>query len=174
MGLGSVYMDVKASIANLRAHKEFNEWYDKNKEAKLVHIFMMMEPGKAVGFDIGFYNFNKELMTSFFIDKDSSSVKITESNEIFAQDNQKINPLEEDRLKVNFDKALEIAFELQKEKYKQYVPMKEVIVLQNLDIGQVWNITFITKQFKTLNIKIDAETGKLLEDKLHAIFSFDK
>ena len=51
--------------------------------------------------------------------------------------------------------------------------MKEVVILQNLDVGQVWNITYITKSFQTLNIKIDAETGDVLEDKLHQIFSMD-
>lgn len=167
-------MNVKETIAKLREHKDFKDWHDKNKGAKFVHTFMMLESGKETGCDIGFYDFDKELMTSFLLDDDSNSVKITESKEVFAQDNQKIKPLEEELLKVNFDDAFETASELQKEKYKQHVPMKEVVVLQNLDIGQVWNITFITKQFQTLNIKIDAETGKVLEDKLHAIFSFDK
>lgn len=167
-------MDIEQSIATLREHKDFKEWYAKNKDAKLVHVFMMVEPGKEASCDIGFYDFDKVIMTSFLVDKDSDSVKITESNEIFAKDNQKIKPLEEDRLNVNFDKALETALELQKDKYSQHVPMKEIVVLQNLSVGQVWNITFITKQFQTLNIKIDAETGKLLEDKLHSIFSFDK
>ncbi len=135
---------------------------------------MMIEPGKDTGCDIGFYDFDKKLMTSFLIDKAVSSVEITESKEIFTKDTQQIKPIEEDRLKVNFDKALETASALQQDKYKMHVPIKEVVILQNLDIGQVWNITFITKTFQTLNMKIDAETGDVLEDKLHQIFSFDK
>jgi hypothetical protein len=167
-------MDVKQAIGKLREHDKFRQWHEKNKGAKLVHAFMMIEPGKETGCDIGFYDFDKKLMTSFLVDKDVGSVEITESKEIFTKDTQKIKPLEEEKLKVNFDKALETASELQKEKYKMHVPVKEVVILQNLEIGQVWNVTFITKNFQTLNMKIDAETGKVLEDKLHEIFSFDK
>lgn len=167
-------MDVKKAIGKLRESDSFKKWHEKNKNAKLVHAFMMIEPDKDAGCDIGFYDFDKKLMTSFLVDKEVSSVQITESKEIFTRDTQQIKPIEEDRLKVNFDKALETASALQQEKYKMHVPIKEVVILQNLDIGQVWNVTFITKTFQTLNMKIDSETGDVLEDKLHQIFSFDK
>lgn len=167
-------MDVKKVISALQEKKEFKDWHEQNLDAKLVHVFMMIEQGKAVNLDIGFYDFSKELMTSFLVDEAVSSVKITESKEIFTTDTGKIKPLDENKMAVTFDEALKISLELQKNKYKQHVPVKEIVVLQNLEIGQVWNITFITKQFQTLNIKVDSASGKVVEDKLHEIFSFDK
>lgn len=167
-------MDVKEAIGKLRKNDKFRQWHEKNKKADLVHAFMMLEPGKETGCDIGFYDPDKKLMTSFLVDKDVDDVEITESKEIFTKDTQQIKPLEEERLKINFDKALEKATALQQEKYKAHAPVKEVVILQNLNTGQVWNITFITKNFQTLNMKVDAETGEMLEDKLHEIFSFDK
>jgi hypothetical protein len=66
----------------------------------------------------------------------------------------------------------EIADELQKKEYKSSQPFKKIFILQNLDQwGQVWNVTFITTDFKTLNIKINAENGKVLSHKLISIIS---
>jgi hypothetical protein len=167
-------MLVKDILDGLRATDTFKEWHSKNPEAKPVHVFLMLEPGRDVKYDVGFFDFNKELMTSFVAGDKFKDVEITESKEIFTKDAQKIMPLDEAKVKVGFKDAFDTSHALQKEKYKQHEPMKEVVILQNLDIGQVWNITYITKTFQTLNIKIDAETGKVVEDKLHQIFSMDK
>jgi len=164
-------MEVVKLVSMLRKRPEFRQWRKSNKDADLVHIFLMVEPGKPIMFDIGFLDKDRKIMTSFLVDKDITSIETSESKEIFSQDPQKIKPLEEGKVKILFDKALETAGKLQKEKYKQHIPMKEIVILQNLDIGQVWNITYITQSFETLNIKVDAETGKVLEDKLHKIFS---
>jgi hypothetical protein len=164
-------MEVIKLVSMLRKRPEFKRWHEHNKDADLVHIFLMVEPGKPIMFDIGFLDKDKKIMTSFLVDKDMNSIETSESKEIFSQDPQKIKPLEEDRVKILFDQALETASKLQKDKYKQHIPMKEIVILQNLEVGQVWNITYVTQSFETLNIKVDAETGKVVEDKLHQIFS---
>ncbi|MBI2652931.1 hypothetical protein HYX00_05695, partial [Candidatus Woesearchaeota archaeon] len=41
-------------------------------------------------------------------------------------------------------------------------------------LGNIWNITYITEAFNTLNMKIDASNGKVLEHNLSSIFSFKK
>lgn len=167
-------MQVQQLLAGLRDTAKFKGWQSKNPDAKLVHVFMMLEPGADVKYDIGFFDFGKELMTSFVIDDSFSNVEINESKEVFTKDKQSIKPLEEDRIKLSFKDAFEISHKVQKEKYKQHEPIKEIIILQNLDVGQVWNITYVTKTFETLNIKVDAESGNVVEDGLHKIFSFDK
>ena len=79
-----------------------------------------------------------------------------------------------DKLKINLDQALSIAEKLQKEKYKNDPPLKKILIIQNLDIGQVWNITFVTATLKTLNVKVDSETGEVLEHKADSILDFAK
>ncbi|MBW2964322.1 hypothetical protein KY363_02585 [Candidatus Woesearchaeota archaeon] len=164
-------MEVVKLITLLQAKKEFKDWHAKNKDAKLVHIFLMVEPGKETKFDIGFYDYKKQLMTSFVMDRNADGLEKSESKEVFSEDPQKIKPIEENRVKVLFDDAQKTAAALQKEKYRQHKPMKEIVILQNLPVGQVWNITYVTQQLETLNIKVDAESGKVVEDKLHKIFS---
>lgn len=164
-------MEVVKLISLLRGKKEFKDWHAKNKDAKLVHIFLMVEPGRETKFDIGFYDFKKRLMTSFVIDREAKTIEKSESKEIFSEDPQKIKPIEEERVKVLFDDAIKSASALQKDKYRQHKPMKEIVILQNLELGQVWNITYVTQQLETLNIKVDAESGRVVDDKLHKIFN---
>ena len=160
-------------IPALREREEYKKWQEGRPGAKLVHLFLMLDPGKDVQYDIGFFDFDTKLMTSFIVDETLSSLEISETKEVFSKDLSTIKPLDEGMIKVHYEDAVKTANELQKKEYAQHVPMKEVVVLQNLDIGQVWNITYITKTFQTLNIKVDAESGKIVEHNLHALFSFD-
>ncbi len=160
-------------IPALRETEEYKKWREGSPNAKLVHLFLILDPGKDISFDIGFFDFDKKLMTSFIVDEELSKVELSETKEVFAKDLSNIKPLDEEKIKVNYQDAVKTANELQKKEYSQHFPMKEVVVLQKLDIGQVWNITYITKTFQTLNIKIDSESGEVLEHKLHQIFSFD-
>ncbi|MFH1064853.1 MAG: hypothetical protein V1729_07245 [Candidatus Woesearchaeota archaeon] len=161
-------------ITKLRELQKFKEWKEKNKESNLVHLFIMIEPGKDIKYDIGFFDLKKSLMTSFLVDDTVKDAEVTETKEIFTQDNQKITPLELEKVKIGFEEAFETSRTLQKEKYRQHEPLKKIVILQNLPDGQVWNITYITQTFQTLNMKIDAETGLVVEDSLHQIISFDK
>jgi hypothetical protein len=167
-------MKVLEIISKLRASPKFKEWQAKNKNAALVHMFIMLDPTQQTKYDVGFYDFKKKLMTSFVVDEDVKEIELNESKEVFKQPGEKIKPLEEAKIKVCFSEACKTCHELQQEKYRMHQPIKEIIILQNLDCGQVWNITYIAKTFKTLNFKIDAESGKVIEDKLHDIFAFDK
>ncbi|MBU2561612.1 MAG: hypothetical protein KKD17_04895 [Nanoarchaeota archaeon] len=167
-------MKVLEILKRFKQTEQFRQWQAKNKDSKLVHVFIMLDPGQDVKYDIGFYDYKKKLMTSFTVDEELKDIQSREDKEVFKKPGEKINPLDESRLKVCFRDASAKCRELQNNKYKQHAPIKEVIILQNIDCGQVWNITYITKTFQTLNMKVDAETGDIVEEKLHQIFTFDK
>jgi hypothetical protein len=167
-------MKVKQVLSDLRATKQFKEWHTKNKESKLVHVFVALEHGVPPAYDIGFFDAKKNLMTSFVVDEITKEIQINESDEVFIEPGKSILPLDESKIKIDLIDAENISQNLQKEKYKAHLPVKAILLLQNLEIGQVWNVTYITKSFQTLNMKIDSETGKIIEEKLHQIFSFDK
>ena len=53
--------------------------------------------------------------------------------------------------------------------------MKIIMLIQNHNkLGNIWNITYVTESFKTLNIKIDAASGKIVRDELIELFQFKK
>ena len=163
-------MELKKIIQDLKDSEQFKAWKEKNPNAKLVHVFTMIDPSLEMNYDIGYYQFEKKIMTSFTI-SNKGDVAIREDEEVFKREEDEIHKIDEDKIKIDFGDAIETALALQKEKYKVHEPIKKIVILQNIQQGQVWNITFITKQFSTLNFKIDSENGAVLEDKVHQIFS---
>lgn len=167
-------MLVKKAIEKLEATKEFKKWREKHKTWFLAHVLIMIEPGQEHLYDIGFYGKKEGLMTTFLVDKECKSLECKPDQKVFKDPAHEIQPLDISRVATSYEVAIELAGDLQKTKYKAHVPVKEVVLLQNIKEGQVWNITFVTQTFKTLNIKVDAGKPEIASDKLVELFQIDK
>ena len=79
------------------------------------------------------------------------------------------------KVKLTFDTAIEKANEFQQKNFPKDNCIKTIAILQNIhQFGNIWNITYITESFNTLNMKINAENGNVLEHNLSSVFSFRK
>jgi len=95
--------------------------------------------------------------------------------EVFKKPDMKVNEINTAKLKLPFDKIINKAESFKKKKYPKEIDDKIIAILQNLEpFGDIWNLTYITKTFNTLNIKVDAENGRILQHKLSSIFDFRK
>ena len=95
--------------------------------------------------------------------------------EIFKKPDMDVREIDLDKVKLTFAEIIDKASGFQKEKYPKEETDKIIAILQNLEeFGNVWNITVITNSFKTLNMKVSAEDGRVLEHKLSSIFEFRK
>jgi len=159
-------MDVKKAIKKLESSQAFKEYKQDHPDSYMTHIFFMT----GNGIDIGYYTKKNNLMASF--NTKDQVTKVVEEQP-FQKTEQTIKPLIMNMVHVDMEEALETAVALQKEKYSAEQINKEIIILQELDeIGLVYNITFITETFKTLNIKIDAKNKKIVHDHLVSLISF--
>ncbi|MEA3514373.1 MAG: hypothetical protein U9R34_02775, partial [Nanoarchaeota archaeon] len=59
-------------------------------------------------------------------------------------------------------------------KYKNELPSRKIFILQNIDIGQIWNVTIVTLTFNTLNLKIDSNTGEVIQHHLTSLMQMGK
>ncbi len=160
------------AIKRLENSPEFVEYKKDNPDAFLVHVFYMLDEANKNAIQIGYYSKASDKITTFIIDKES--ITKNPEAEVFKEQETIMNPINIDGVKIGVDEALKIAEELQKEKYKEHSPVKQIAILQHLPVGQVWNVTFVTRAFKTLNVKIDSNTGKVVSDKLLSIIEFGK
>lgn len=160
----------KECLDILDKSEEFKSWKKKNPKAFLSYGFIIIP--KESCWKAGFYHPDKDDVTSFVI---SDKIKIEHEEKIFKPEEMRVKELDIKKVKADSRKVLETAEKLQKEKYKAYEPKDIIIILQNLEkLGNIWNITYITKTLETLNIKISAESGKVIEDKLIGLFEFKK
>ena len=157
-------------LSELEDSKEFKEWKKEHSLSYLTYGFMMISPDVKKEWQIGYYNPDLDKITTFAV---SDEITRNPDSEIF-KDKKKVQELEKDKVNITLDSALEKADKIQKEKYSAHEPLKKIAILQKLNIGQVWNITFITKTFKTLNIKVSSEDGEVLKYDLIDLFKFDK
>jgi uncharacterized membrane protein YkoI len=162
-------MEIKDLIKRLEESKEFKDWKEKNKDSFLAHIFKMLDDANKDDWQIGFYN-KDDTMTTFIITP--ADIKIAETENIFKKPEAKIQKLDLEKVKVDITKSLETAEKIQTTEYKQETPFKIITILQKLDLGQVYNITYVTQTFKVLNFKIDAKNGKVLKKTLQTIMDF--
>mgnify|MGYP001459339813 CR=1 FL=1 len=154
-------MRVNEFIEKVVNDSRFQEWKKNHQDSYIVHVFF-----EEVGMQIGYYN-KDDTMTSFSFENDE--LKITESEEIFKKDDKKLLKLDRDKIKIDFNQGLEKAKKLQQEYYKGHDPVKIISVLQHLAIGQVYNFTMITQTFQTINVKINTDSGEVIEHKLYSL-----
>lgn len=164
-------MRFKEILAKVQSSSEFKKWYAEHDSAFFAHIFFTDEKTDVMTYDVGYYVPTEDKIASFEV---GEGVCLKDYSEVFKKPGAGINPLVIEKIKISADEALDKAKEEQEKKHPACKPFKRIVILQHLDAGAVWNITYITQTFQTLNIKISAETGKVVEDKIHNIFEFDK
>lgn len=156
---------IKELISRLHSSKEFKE----DKESYLCTCFLIYENPNEKTWQLDYYNKKNHEITSFIM---SEKIEVKKSEEIFQKEKKPIEELNIEKVKIDFNKALELVEKIRKEKYAHETPTKTIVLLQNSD--PIWNITLITTTFNLLNIKIDAVTGNILEEKLEPVMSFKK
>ena len=166
-------MDLKPSLKKLEESNEYRKWRQKNKNTYLSYAFKIPQEMKSEEWQFGFYDKKKDKITTFVISRDN--IKARPEEDIFKKEEMKIEGIQLDKVKLTFDNAVAKANEFQQKNFPKDKSVKTIAILQNMPkFGNVWNITYVTEAFNTLNMKIDAATGKVLEHNLSSIFSFRK
>lgn len=163
-------MSVKAQHQKLVENEVFAKWKQKNDHCYLAHAFMMLDAENNGEWQFGFYNDQTDLMITFFID--AGGVSQSPETEIFKHEESKVRELNMDDVKVDFEESLAAADKCQNEDYKGEIPIKKIFILQNIEQGVVWNISYLTAKFNVLNLKIDASSKEILEHKKISMLDF--
>ena len=164
-------MDLKSALNSLQNNADFKKWHSKNKHTYLSYAFKIPQEMQKDEWQLGFYNSDNDRITTFVVL--NGNVSIRPEEEIFKREETKINPIAIDKVKTSFDDAIKKADEFQNKSFPKDRSVKTIVILQNIaELGNIWNITYVTEAFNTLNMKIDASNGKILEHNLTSIFDF--
>jgi len=161
-------MDFHASLAKLTSHAIFREWHKKHQENFLAHGFMMLDDANKDVWQIGFYNPNNSKITTFIVGK---TIEHTAEQEVL-ESGAAIQKLPVEEVKVEPQKALATAKEILEKDFAREIPIKEFFIIQHIDKRTVFNITYFTQSFKTVNIKLDAGSGELISKNIQALMDF--
>ncbi|MAG72193.1 MAG: hypothetical protein CL471_18165 [Acidobacteria bacterium] len=133
----------------------------------------MLEDNKEQPWQFGFYNKSKDKVITFIVHQEK--IEMQEEEEIFKKPDTKIKQIDIEKITISFKEILKKTEEFIKKKYPKELSNKTIAILQGLDkYGTVWNLTYITHSFNTINIKASPEDGKILHDKIESIMGFIK
>lgn len=162
---------IKQIQITLEQSKEFQEWKSNNPSGYFTHAFNVINKHVFDNWQLGYYSKETSKITVFEI---AETITISPESEVFQEEKALVRPLNLENIKFELGQAIEKAEELRAESYKQIFPEKTIIILQNIELGQLWNLTIIGKTFDILNIKISSENGEVLHCDLKPLFDFRK
>jgi hypothetical protein len=163
-------MEIREAVDALERSSEFKNWKKSHKKAYFADAFVIIEGNNKTDWQLGYYDKKSDKITVFVT---CEKIIVKPEEEVFKKGGA-VRGIDLKRVKKDLKDALRICGKLCKENYSGEDASKAIVVLQSLDIGQVWNITYITNRYNALNIKLDAETGKVLMHDLASMFDFVK
>lgn len=155
------------SIKKLEETNEFKEFIEINKDAFLSNGFTIYENENSK-WQIGYYSPKKNMFFNF-LTKDK--IYIEESEKISEEEVSKLNVK---KIKTDIKEILDNVEKIRKKKYPLDKIEKIIVILQSIKNKTLWNLTCITTNFKTIQIKINAINKKLISSDIKSIFELKK
>ena len=163
-------MSFHHALERLQQHEVFQAWREENPDHYLVHGFLMLGPDVKSEWQIGFYHPDADVISAFAVD-DEGAVTMNPPSEAF-KDTVVIRELDVNHVEHDVDRALADAEEHRAAKYRGHDPARTIVLLQHLERGQVWNITFVTSTFAVCNIKLDAKTHEIVHSSCETLLAW--
>ncbi|MEK6983890.1 MAG: hypothetical protein AABX33_04920 [Nanoarchaeota archaeon] len=165
-------MDMKPALKKLEKSTAFKNWRQENKDTCFSYAFKIPQemPNE---WQFGFYSRKKDKITTFILK--NASIDIKPEDDVFKKEEIEVQEIQLGKVKITFEGAIGKANEFQQKNYPKDKSIKTIVILQNIsEFGNIWNITYVTEAFNTLNMKVDASNGKVLGHSLSSVFSFRK
>jgi len=158
-------MDLHEALGKLTASLQFKDWHTKNPDCYLAHGFVMLDEANKDQWQIGFYDPQTTKIKTFIVGKE---IEQMQEQEILKQGD--VLKLEISDVKINPEDAMKKAEECFN-KHKQIL-LKKFFIVQKIDGKTVYNVTYFTQAFNTVNIKVDAGSGEIVEETEQKLATF--
>ncbi|MAG77830.1 hypothetical protein CL616_00530 [archaeon] len=86
---------------------------------------------------------------------------------------EELKELNLDEVKIDLIHALQKVEKIRDEKYEGMEANKVIVILQRTE-NVIWNVTWLTSNFKVFNVKVDAVSGEVLRENCESIMGFKK
>jgi|SRR3989344_2921253 len=144
--------------------KKFKSWKDKHKDSYLCSVFLLKDQTDSSDWQFDYYLPKKNRMATFIVGK---TIEYNKEQKIFSN-SEKIDEIDLNDIKFDFDNAVKLVLG----KYKNKKFIKEIIIVQSLNSKLLWNISLVTAEFNLVNIKVDADDGKIIEETSSSLLQF--
>lgn len=153
--------DIHEQLSSLESSNEFKEFSLHNPDHYLVHVFCQVKGGRVV-LEWGYYSEESDMIVVF----ETDPIKMRPPEKVFKEGGVLV-PLSCEKVAVGFEQVREIAEACRRERYQDHPVQQELCILQQ--DPPVWNITLVFHTLNMLNLRIDAQEGKILHEDMRNI-----
>jgi len=166
-------MKVTEALTAIESDKTFIDWKEKHKNSYFSSAFTVVKGAEQARWELGYYNPDNNKVITFIIE--DNKVTMGQEEEVFQKEKKAVMAVQLEDAKVPFQKAIALADEFLEKTYPSESALEKIIVLQSLEeFGLVWNMTYVTRAFNTLNMKISASDGKILFHELSSLMDMGR
>lgn len=159
------------AYTTLISDSTFATWQKTHPQFYLVHAFLMKDAHVSPDWHFGFYSKETDSLVTFIVN--NTSVTQQQNPELLKLPGEKILPIAITQDVIDVKQAWEKVEKLVLDKYKGAGAKTKVFLLQTLPtFGLIWNITTVTMTFLTVNVKMNAITGAVIEDTSKNLLDF--
>ncbi|MBI4151094.1 PepSY domain-containing protein [Candidatus Woesearchaeota archaeon] len=160
-------MEFKDALMHLEKSKEFVSWRKEHK-GFLAHAFKLLDDANADTWQLGYYD--GSTITTFVVS--ARFIEVIPDQEILRSEHA-IEELDVTHVKISSEDALKTAREFHQLHHPREMTLKQFFIIQKLPSGVVYNVTFFFQSMKTLNVKIDAASGKVVQHSFQSLMEMD-
>lgn len=160
-------MEIQDMVSQVESSDIYLKWKKNNSDSYLCHALNIVDGHTFGNWQFGYFNKARHHITVFEL---SDPISISPESEVFQEEKTLVKPLEMEKVKIDINQAIERGNQLRDSHYSHIVLTKTVLILQNIEHGLVWNITFVGKAFEIINVKISAADNAILSHNLKPLF----
>jgi len=157
----------------LLASTQYKEFIEQHEKHMLVNAFILYSDQYDATWQFGFYAEDTDLITAFVIrgnQDDGFEIEQQKADEVTKEPSAKLLPLNLDVVQKTSEQALEIAITFIEVEYNAGAAQSKILLLQNMaELGEVWNVTIISKTFDVMNVKVNAKNGEVVSHSQHSL-----
>jgi hypothetical protein len=157
-------MEIIKLIYGVESGDVFKKWKEEHKNSFLASVFGMTGNEDMT---LNYYDKSTDKMYSF-----SCKAPLAPVEQDFVKSSEEILSVRAETLKITIDEALKKAYSTAEKNYSEQRLVRTIFALQVLGGKQVWNITFLTGDYQTINIRIDSISGDVIEHSIAKLSEF--
>lgn len=164
-------IEVKKQIKQILESEEYKRFHENYPDYYLAHCFVQLnkDGNEDKQWQFGFYSPEKDNLCTFVIEP---AIKRGEFEEAFKEGGI-ISRLHHDKI-IESTEALEKVNKIISSEYKGELINNYILIIQVAEETPIYNITAISASFSMITVKVNANTGEVLEHKKRSILDLKK
>jgi hypothetical protein len=163
-GTNNCKMELIKLVYGVEAGDVFKNWKESHNNSFLASVFGMTGNEDMT---LNYYDKDRDKMYSFSCKSPCEPVE-----QDFVKSGEEIFPVRVEAIKLPMDEALKRSYGIAEKNYSEQRLVRTIFALQVLGGKLVWNITFLTADYKTINIRIDCISGDVIEHNIAKLSEF--